>query len=46
MKNEVISVSGLIGGDGFRLSRYAESGNTLTGKMMIKAMARALSVPK
>ncbi len=43
MKNEVISVSGLIGGDGYRLSRYAESGNTLTGKMMMKAMARALS---
>lgn len=43
MKNEVRSVSGLIGGDGFKLSRYAESGNTLTGKMMVKAMARALS---
>ncbi|MBP1744076.1 MAG: L-serine dehydratase, iron-sulfur-dependent, alpha subunit [Firmicutes bacterium] len=43
MKNEVISVSGLIGGDGYKLSRYAESGNTLTGKMMMKAMARALS---
>jgi L-serine dehydratase len=43
MKNEVRSVSGLIGGDGFRLSRYADSGNTLTGRMMVKAMARALS---
>jgi L-serine dehydratase len=43
MKNEVRSVSGLIGGDGFKLSRYAESGKTLTGKMMVKAMARALS---
>ena len=43
MKNEVISVSGLIGGDGYRLSKYADSGNTLTGKMMMKAMARALS---
>lgn len=43
MKNEVRSVSGLIGGDGFKLSRYADSGNTLTGKMMVKAMARALS---
>lgn len=43
MKNEVISVSGLIGGDGYKLSRYAESGKTLTGRMMMKAMARALS---
>jgi len=43
MKNEVRSVSGLIGGDGYKLSRYAESGKTLTGKMMVKAMARALS---
>ncbi|HSN59189.1 MAG TPA: L-serine ammonia-lyase, iron-sulfur-dependent, subunit alpha [Clostridiaceae bacterium] len=43
MKNEVISVSGLIGGDGFKLSRYAEGGKTLTGRMMMKAMARALS---
>lgn len=43
MKNEVRSVSGLIGGDGFKLSRYADSGNTLTGRMMVKAMARALS---
>ena len=43
MKNEVKSVSGLIGGDGFRLSKYAEEGKPLTGKMMVKAMARALS---
>jgi len=43
MKNEVRSVTGLIGGDGFKLSRYADSGNTLTGRMMMKAMARALS---
>jgi L-serine dehydratase len=43
MKNEVKSVSGIIGGDARRLSKYANEGNTLTGPMMAKAMARALS---
>ena len=43
MKQEVISVSGLIGGDAVKLAKYAESNNTLTGKFMVKAMARALS---
>lgn len=40
---EVISVSGLIGGDAVKLSKYAESGNSLCGGFLVKAMARALS---
>ncbi len=33
MKNEVKSVSGIIGGDARRLSKYANEGNTLTGPL-------------
>lgn len=43
LKNVVTSVSGLIGGDGYKLGKYSESGKTLTGNFMVKAMARALS---
>lgn len=43
LENNVKSVSGLIGGDAVKLNKYAESDNTLTGKFMVKAMARALS---
>lgn len=43
LKNEVISVSGLIGGDAYKLDKYSNSGKTLTGNFMVKAMARALS---
>jgi len=43
LTNETRSISGLIGGDAIKLSRYAEKGNTLTGEFMIKAMARAVS---
>jgi L-serine dehydratase len=43
LSNEVISVTGLIGGDALRLKKYLEKGNTLTGDIMVKAMARALS---
>lgn len=43
LNNEVISVSGLIGGDAYRLKNYFKNGNTLTGDFMVKAMARALS---
>lgn len=43
MEKEVISISGLIGGDAVKLKKYAESGNTLCGEFMVKAMARALS---
>lgn len=43
LKNDIRSVSGLIGGDAFKLDKYVEKGSTLTGKFMVKAMARALS---
>ena len=42
-EKEVHSVSGLIGGDGYRLQKYVEKGNTLTGDVTVKAMAMALS---
>ena len=41
--NETRSISGLIGGDALKLNKYADSGNTLTGGFMVKAMARAIS---
>lgn len=43
MKNKIISLSGLIGGDAYRLNEYANGDKTLTGGFMVKAMARALS---
>lgn len=43
LEREVISISGLIGGDAKRLKEYSESGNTLTGEFMVRAMARAIS---
>lgn len=42
-KREVHSLSGLIGGDGYRVQKYLEKGNTLTGDVAVKAMAMALS---
>lgn len=42
-EKEVKSVSGLIGGDAFRIRKYAENNNTLTGDFMVRAMARAIS---
>ncbi len=42
-ETEIKSVSGLIGGDAFRLKKYADSGKTLTGDFMVRAMARAIS---
>lgn len=42
-EKEIKSVSGLIGGDAYRLRKYADSGKTLTGDFMVKAMARAIS---
>ena len=43
IETEVISVSGLIGGDAVKLGKYAREGNSLCGDFMMKAMARALS---
>lgn len=42
-KNNVKSLSGFIGGNGFKLNNYASSGNTLTGEFIVKAMARAVA---
>lgn len=42
-KREVQSLSGLIGGDGYRVQKYLEKGNTLTGDVTVRAMAMALS---
>lgn len=43
LNNKISSVSGLIGGDAYKLNEYAKSGKTLTGDFMVMAMARALS---
>lgn len=42
-RKEVYSLSGLIGGDAYRLEQYLNKGHTLLGPNAIKAMARALS---
>lgn len=42
-RKEVYSLSGLIGGDAYRLEQYSKSNQTLLGSNGIKAMARALS---
>lgn len=42
-EKEIISVSGLIGGDAYRIKKYADKGTTLTGDFMVRAMARAIS---
>lgn len=42
-EKEVFSVSGLIGGDGYKIQKYLINGNSLTGDIMVKAMARAIS---
>ncbi|WP_238882137.1 L-serine ammonia-lyase, iron-sulfur-dependent, subunit alpha [Clostridium sp. YIM B02551] len=43
MEKEVYSVSGLIGGDGYKIKKYLNSGKSITGNVMIKAMGRAIS---
>ncbi|MEG0308242.1 MAG: L-serine ammonia-lyase, iron-sulfur-dependent, subunit alpha [Clostridium sp.] len=43
MDKEVISLSGLIGGDAIKIRKYFEEKETLCGSFMVKAMARALS---
>jgi L-serine dehydratase len=42
-ENNVVSVSGLIGGDALKIKQYANIGETLTGDFMVRAMARAIS---
>ena len=43
MEKEVYSVSGLIGGDAFKLRKYLEKGEFLTGETTVMAMAMAMS---
>lgn len=43
MEKEVYSVSGLIGGDGYKINEYLKKGETLTGTTTVMAMAMALS---
>lgn len=43
MEKEVYSLSGLIGGDGYKLHNYFKNGKTLTGTVTTMAMAMALS---
>jgi L-serine dehydratase len=43
LDKEVISVSGLTGGDSKKVEEYRNSGKTLTGDLIISAMAKALS---
>ena len=42
-EKEVYSVSGLIGGDAYKLQEYLKKGKSLTGDTMVLAMAMALS---
>ena len=42
-KKEVYSLSGLIGGDAFRLEQYEKSGKSLMGSGVVMAMAMAMS---
>ena len=42
-EEEVYSLSGLIGGDAFKLQKYLESGKSFTGNGAILAMAMAIS---
>ena len=43
LQHKVKSVSGLIGGDAYKLDEYCSQKKSLTGAFMVKAMARALS---
>ncbi len=43
LDREIKSVGGLIGGDAKRVEEYKNSGKTLTGNLVISAMAKALS---
>lgn len=43
LNKEIISVSGLTGGDSKKMNDYLTSGNTLSGSLVVSAMAKALS---
>ena len=42
-EKKIYSVSGLIGGDGYKINKYLREGKTLTGDVTVRAMAMALS---
>jgi L-serine dehydratase len=42
-EKKIYSVSGLIGGDGYKINKYLRQGKTLTGDVTVRAMAMALS---
>ena len=42
-EKKIFSVSGLIGGDAYKINKYIEKNNTLCGETVVKAMARAIS---
>ena len=42
-ENKVYSLSGLIGGDAYRLQQYCNNGNSLMGNGIVMAMAMAIS---
>ena len=44
MNPEIRSMSGLSGGDGFRMNEYAKGGNTIGGSFNAKATATALAI--
>lgn len=43
LEKEIISVSGLTGGDSKKVEEYKNKGNSLSGDLVISAMAKALS---
>ncbi|MGL5068577.1 MAG: L-serine ammonia-lyase, iron-sulfur-dependent, subunit alpha [Sarcina sp.] len=42
-EKKIYSVSGLIGGDAYKIKKYLEKGNTLCGETIVSAIARAIS---
>lgn len=42
-EKKIYSVSGLIGGDGYKINKYLREGKMLTGEVTVRAMAMALS---
>ncbi|MGL5574917.1 MAG: L-serine ammonia-lyase, iron-sulfur-dependent, subunit alpha [Sarcina sp.] len=42
-EKKVYSVSGLIGGDAYKIKKYLEKGNTLCGNTIVSAIGRAIS---
>ncbi|MGL4453432.1 MAG: L-serine ammonia-lyase, iron-sulfur-dependent, subunit alpha [Sarcina sp.] len=42
-EKKVYSVSGLIGGDAYKIKKYLEKGNTLCGSTIVSAIGRAIS---